>query len=168
MRKFKIYISYWKVFLLQIMQFSFWKKESPNFWSFIKENGAAFLEDDGEISLSRLSSLIAKSPSQFDSTTAAKAFRFQKVAQHGTQFTHETKVRFSYFTIYFDRYVQFQKQQQTKIGRLYEKMPKNFWRKLFNKSSMEHGRFCPNYHQKSISILQMPSFRYHPHPIPSF
>jgi hypothetical protein len=61
--------------------FSFWKQNSPNFWQVLSQNPLAFFEDAGEISLSRLSSLVASSPKQYDVVTTAEAFRFQKVGK---------------------------------------------------------------------------------------
>ncbi len=61
--------------------FSFWKENSPTFWEILQQNPLAFFEDAGEISLSRLSSLVASSPKQYDVITTAEAFRFQKLGK---------------------------------------------------------------------------------------
>lgn len=47
----------------------------------LKVNALAFFEDDGEISLSRLSSLIANSPNRYDNEATGNAFRFQKIGK---------------------------------------------------------------------------------------
>ena len=67
------------------MQFSFWRENSPKFWEVLKSNPLAFFEDDGEISLSRLSSLIANSPNQYDIKATGNAFRFQKIGKESFQ-----------------------------------------------------------------------------------
>jgi hypothetical protein len=66
---------------LQLLQFSFWEREAPKFWELLKFNHLAFFEDDGEISLSRLSSILADPPKKSDSEVASTGFRFQKVAK---------------------------------------------------------------------------------------
>lgn len=62
-------------------QFAFWESNSPLFWKFFQENTIGFFEDDGEIALSRLSSLTTSNPYKHSVDTVAKAFRFQKVAK---------------------------------------------------------------------------------------
>jgi hypothetical protein len=66
---------------LQLLQFSVWEPEAPKFWELLKFNHLAFFEDDREISLSRLSSIIADSPKKSDPEVASTGFRFQKVAK---------------------------------------------------------------------------------------
>ena len=72
---------YLQVIILQLRLFSFWKEKSPGFWEVLKENPLAFFEDAREISLSHLFSLISSSSKQYDVSTTAKAFRFQKVGK---------------------------------------------------------------------------------------
>jgi hypothetical protein len=66
---------------LQLLQFSFWETEAPKFWELLKFNHLAFFEDDGEISLSRLSSIITDSPKKSDPEVASTGFWFQKVVK---------------------------------------------------------------------------------------
>jgi hypothetical protein len=63
---------------LQLLQFYFWETEAPKFWELLKFNHLAFFEDDGEISLSKLSFIIADSPKKSDPEVASTGFRFQK------------------------------------------------------------------------------------------
>jgi hypothetical protein len=73
------------------MQFAFWKEKSPKFWNILRANPLAFFEDDGEISLSRLSSLIANSPNHYDVAATGNAFRFQKIGKETLQnFEHHS------------------------------------------------------------------------------
>jgi hypothetical protein len=67
--------------LLQLSQFAFWEKHAPLFWKVLQANSLGFFEDDGEISLSRLSSLIASSPTTFKVDSASSAFRFQRIGK---------------------------------------------------------------------------------------
>ena len=67
--------------LLQLSQFAFWEKNAPLFWKVLRANALGFFEDDGEISLSRLSSLIASSPTTFQVDSATSAFRFQRIGK---------------------------------------------------------------------------------------
>lgn len=67
------------------MQFSFWQKNSPKFWDILQANPLAFFEDDGEISLSRLSSIIANSPNRYNIEATGNAFRFQKIGKDSIQ-----------------------------------------------------------------------------------
>jgi hypothetical protein len=55
--------------------------EAPKFWELLKFNHLAFFEDDEEISLSRLSSIIADSFKKSDPEVASTGFQFQKVAK---------------------------------------------------------------------------------------
>lgn len=70
-----------QVLFLQLLQFSFWRDNSPKIWEILQQNSKAFFEDDGEVALSRLSSIISSSPYKFDVNSTGQAFRFQKIAK---------------------------------------------------------------------------------------
>ena len=47
----------------------------------LKVNALAFFQDDGKISLSRLSSIIANSPNRYNNKATGNAFQFQKIGK---------------------------------------------------------------------------------------
>lgn len=67
--------------ILQIRLFAFWKKKAPVFWEILNLNPLSFFEDAGEISLSRLASLVGSNPNQYDCEVTGEAYRFQKIGK---------------------------------------------------------------------------------------
>jgi hypothetical protein len=61
-----------------LLQFSFWETKAPKFWELLKFNHLAFFKDIREISLNKLTSIVADSSKKSDPEVSSTGFWFQK------------------------------------------------------------------------------------------